>query len=459
MHTFSNTYQEQIDHHQNIVYHIYPLGYAGFVDTNAVSEPDRPSLTADAPSPIVQIINDLSRLQELGINMLYIGPVFSSEKHGYDTIDYHQIDSRLGSGADFSRLVSESHERGMRVIIDTVFNHVSRSFSFFQDLLNKKTGSAYLSWFHGIDFNRNNPYGDGFDYQTWDGHYELVKLNLTNQDVSDYLVQTALTWIREYDIDGLRIDAADVMDTKFLRYLSDSCRKMKPDFFIVGEQVHGLYNRLIQDACMDSVTNYECYKGFYSSLNDGNYHEIAYALDRQFKENGGLYTDCPLFNFTDNHDVDRVTSVLKTYAHVYPLYIMLFTIPGIPVLYYGDEYGAKGKRTRWSDLELRKSMEIIRQTPDHDLYRHIQNMAAIRKEKLPLTHGTFKNVHIAAKQYCFLREYQSQRIYCCFNSSMEAAQIPAPAIGTFVDILNNETLQLDGKLLLYPNWGRILIPA
>ncbi len=220
--------------------------------------------------------------------------------------------------------------------MDGVFNHVGRDFWAFRDLLSRPESSPYQSWFAGFQLGKRSPLGDPFWYEDWNGHYSLVKLNLAHPDVRSHLFQAIETWMREYRIDGLWLDAADVLDPSFIHDLGSFFRGLKPDFWMWGEIIHGDYRRWANPDMLDAVTNYEVCKGLHSSLNDRNYFEIACALNRQFGPNG-LYRGLPLYNFADNHDVNRVASDLKHPDHLYPLYALLFSMPGVSSLYYGSE--------------------------------------------------------------------------------------------------------------------------
>ena len=257
----------------------------------------------------------------------------------------------------------------MRLILDGVFNHVGRDFWAFRDLQHNRQSSPYRDWFAGLRFDARSPYGDPFSYEPWNGHYDLVRLNLANPAVREHLFEAIRSWVRDFDIDGLRLDVADCLDLDFLGALHAFCTTLKPDFWLMGEVVHGDYRRWVNPRTLDSVTNYEAYKGLYSSLSEQNYFEIAYALNRQFGP-GGLYTGLPLYNFADNHDVDRVASKLLDSAHLYPLYLLLFTMPGVPSIYYGSEWGLKGQRTPHSDSALRPCLDLAgmqRTTPHPNL--------------------------------------------------------------------------------------------
>ncbi len=257
---------------ESIFYHIYPLGFCGAPQQNG----------QDAPvNRIGKLSGWIPHLRELGVNALYIGPVFESSEHGYDTRDYYNIDRRLGSNEDFKRLCRELHENGIRVVLDGVFNHVGREFWAFQDVQKNGSASPYCGWFHNLNFGGGSPLGDPFWYEGWQGHYNLVKLNLRNPDVVSHLLGAVGMWIDEFGIDGLRLDAADCVDMDFFHQLRNYCKGRNPDFWLMGEIIHGDYNRWANPGALDSVTNYECRKGLYSSHNDKNYFEIAYSLNRQ----------------------------------------------------------------------------------------------------------------------------------------------------------------------------------
>lgn len=431
-----------------LFYHIYPLGFCGSEVNNYGNE--------HIEHRLLKVINHIPSLKALGVNAIYIGPLFKSETHGYDTIDYYQVDNRLGSHEDLKMLVEACHKEGIIVILDCVFNHVSRQFFAFRDLMEKGIESPYLSWFKGIDFNSNNPFNDGFNYETWDGHYNLVKFNLTSPDVKEYLIGVARSWIDTYAIDGLRLDAADVMDLDFLRDLTITCKELKNDFFMLGEIVKGDYLALIQKGELDSVTNYECYKGLYSSLNDANYFEIAYSMNRQFGKHGIFKDKEILYNFADNHDVNRIASTLTKEAHIYPLYILLYTMPGIPSIYYLSEYGQKGIKVDGSDQQLRTALEET--YSEHPLYRTLCKLGAIRSETKGLKYGDYLQILVASEQFAFLRSFEEEQIIILLNSSSEilTLNLPNQFFGTFKDLLNDEVIHVTGPVIVYPNWGRIL---
>jgi glycosidase len=274
-------------------------------------------------------------------------------------------------------------------------------------------------------------------------------------------------WIDEFNIDGLRLDAADCLDLGFISDLATFCKKIRPDFWLMGEIIHGDYNHWIK-AGLDSVTNYECYKGLYSSHNDINYFEIAYALNRQFGEHG-IYRDFLPYTFADNHDVDRVASILKSRTHLYPLYILLFTMPGIPSIYYGSESGTEGKRTKTSDNALRPMLELVNVNefaPETNLIHLIKKLSNIRHSIDGLKIGTYQQLHVNHEQLVFWRKINQEYVIVALNSSNQRINLeitlPEKISVHIKDRLNEqeqfEIINGKLKLFLWPNWGRILTP-
>lgn len=240
-----------------IFYHIYPLGLCGAPPRNDFTSPPTPRLE--------QLYPWLEHIQSLGANALYLGPLFESTTHGYDTADYFHLDRRLGTDETLRRFSAALHARGLRLVLDGVFNHVGRDFWAFRDVQANHARSPYRDWFSNLCFDGRSPFNDPFQYEGWNGHYELVKLNLHHPAVKEHLFLAVETWIGEFNIDGLRLDAADCLDFTFMQELSAFCRRLRPDFWLMGEVIHGDYRRWANPVTLDTVTNYECYKGLYSS--------------------------------------------------------------------------------------------------------------------------------------------------------------------------------------------------
>ena len=253
-------------------------------------------------------------------------------------------------------MCQELHNNGIKVVLDGVFNHVGRGFWAFQDVLKNRESSRYRDWFF-INFGGNSNYNDGLWYEGWEGHFDLVKLNLRNPEVVNYIFECIKGWVNEFDIDGLRLDVAYCLDFDFLKNLRSYCKSLKQDFFLLGELLHGDYARWVNGEMLDSATNYECYKGLYSSFNSMNMFEICHSLKNQFgPEDWCRYRGMHLLCFADNHDVSRVASILTNEKHLPLLYALMFGMPGIPCVYYGSEWGTKADKSQ-GDPALRVSFE------------------------------------------------------------------------------------------------------
>lgn len=445
-------------------YHVYPLGYCG-----APARNDR----LCAPEPRLEALTRrLDSIAALGVNALSLGPVFESASHGYDTLDYRTVDRRLGTNADLARLAAEAKARGMRLVLDGVFNHVSREHAWFQRLRAEGRGSPFAAYFRGVDFSRGSPAGDPFSCDCWNGFSSLPCLELSHPAVRAELLGAAGSWIDSFDIDGLRLDAADCVSLDFQAALAAACRARKPDFWLMGEVIHGDYRRWAGGGPLDAVTNYECWKGLWSSLKDANYFEIAYALKRQFGDEG-IYRGLRLYSFADNHDVDRAASLLPSPRLLYPLYCLLFTMPGIPSVYYGSEWGARGARTKTSDASLRPRIEELEAaTPvEPGLAAVIRRLAALRRRLPALRHGGYRELHVAARQLAFAREDAGGWVVVALNADEREVEVDLPLPGP-ASRLDDEldsaqppagvTTGVKGsyaRVRIPPGWARVLSSA
>lgn len=421
-----------------VFYQIYPLGFCGTPRLNDGIKVNR----------IKKVIQWIPQMKKLGISAVYFSPVFESDAHGYDTRDYAKIDSRLGTNDEFAAIVGLLHDNGMKVILDGVFNHVGRGFFGFQDLLKERENSIYKNWFY-VDFQRNNDYNDDLWYEGWEGYYNLVRLNLRNQDVVQYLMNCIAGWVKDFDIDGIRLDVAYCLDRHFLKQLRGFCDNLKDDFFLVGEMIHGDYNSIVNDEMLHSVTNYECYKGLYSSFNSMNMFEIAYSINRQFGSDAwALYKGKHMLTFVDNHDVDRIASKLENQKHLPLIYGLVFSIPGIPCIYYGSEWGAQGKKENGNDQQLRQFYDM----PEYnELSVQIAKMAEVHKVSKALCYGSFRMLQLTNRQYIFERSFENERIIICINAEENtyAATFDA-GCESGVDLLSGERCDIQDMKYLAP---------
>lgn len=337
-----------------------------------------------------------------------------------------------------------------------MFNHVGREFWAFQDVLEKKWESPYKDWFY-IHFDGNSPYDDGFWYEGWEGHYELVKLNLDHEEVRNYLLNAVGMWMNEFGIDGLRLDVAYMLNRNFMKSLAEFVHRKNPEFFMIGEMLHGDYNELANPELLDSVTNYECYKGLYSSFNTHNMHEIGYSLNRQFgPEEWALYRGIPLYNFVDNHDVERIATRLEDAEHLPLIYAMEFAMPGIPGIYYGSEWGIEGKKEQGSDDSLRPRVKV-EDLKENELTQYLSKLAKIRKESPALKYGDYLPLATAPEVLVFQRKGQGDRVIFAVNCGESAftAHFDAQA-GTGMDLITGETIDFGGGLLIPSKTARLI---
>ena len=423
--------------YESVFYQIYPLGFCGApFENDGVLTPR-----------IRKVIDWIPHIKNLGANAIYFSPVFESDTHGYNTRDFRKIDVRLGTNEDFADVCQALHKEGIKVVLDGVFNHVGRGFWAFQDVLEKRWDSPYKDWFH-ISFDGNSNYNDGLWYEGWEGNYDLVKLNLCHPDVKQHIFDSIRSWVEEFDIDGLRLDVAYCLDENFVRELRAFCDSLKPDFFLVGEMLHGDYNRLMNDSMLHSATNYECYKGLFSSFNSMNMFEIIHSLLRQFgPENWTLYRGKHLLCFVDNHDVSRIASNLTNEQHLPLIYALCFGMPGIPCVYYGSEWGAKANKSE-GDPALRACFDA---PVENDLTAWISKLAAAKKASNALNYGDFRSVVLTNRQCIFERKTDSERVLVAIN----ADNVPYTAnfdagCGTAVDLITGNTHDFGGGSELPP---------
>lgn len=423
--------------YESVFYQIYPLGFCGApFENDGVLTPR-----------IRKVIDWIPHIKNLGANAIYFSPIFESDTHGYNTRDFRKIDVRLGTNEDFADVCQALHKEGIKVVLDGVFNHVGRGFWAFQDVLEKRWDSPYKDWFH-ISFDGNSNYNDGLWYEGWEGNYDLVKLNLCHPDVKQHIFDSIRSWVEEFDIDGLRLDVAYCLDENFVRELRAFCDSLKPDFFLVGEMLHGDYNRLMNDSMLHSATNYECYKGLFSSFNSMNMFEIIHSLLRQFgPENWTLYRGKHLLCFVDNHDVSRIASNLTNEQHLPLIYALCFGMPGIPCVYYGSEWGAKANKSE-GDPALRACFDA---PVENDLTAWISKLAAAKKASNALNYGDFRSVVLTNRQCIFERKTDSERVLVAIN----ADNVPYTAhfdagCGTAVDLITGNTHDFGGGSELPP---------
>lgn len=424
--------------YEGIFYQIYPIGFCGAPTAN----------DGKTVSRILKLKDWSSYLESLGISSILLNPIFESDNHGYDTRDYKKIDCRLGTNEDFAEVCKDLHAHNVKIVLDGVFNHVGRGFWAFKDVQEKKWDSPYKDWFC-INFDGNSCYNDGFWYEGWEGHFELVKLNLANSAVVDYLLECVKGWIDEFDIDGLRLDVAYCLDRNFMKRLRSFCQELKPDFALIGEVLFGDYNQIVNDEMLHSCTNYECYKGIYSSFNSMNMFEIAHSLNRQYgPEQWCIYRGKHLMSFVDNHDVTRIASILTNKNHLPLTYGLLLGMPGVPCIYYGSEWGEEGVKAPNNDYALRPCFE---EPKPNELTEEIKKMIHVRTGSNALCHGSYRNVVLTNHQLIFERQTDDERMLVAINASDAPFTAHNGELGgTMTDLLTGNEIQMSGQLEMPP---------
>lgn len=416
-----------------VFYHIYPLGLCGCAKENHGVREDH----------FDQLKQWAQHAVQMECTAIYIGPLFESEGHGYETRDYRKVDGRLGTNEQFADWVAYCHGLELKVIVDGVFNHTGRSFFAFEDIRKNREQSAYLDWYCNVNFWGNTEYNDGFSYDNWGGYNLLAKLNLRNPAVKQYHFDTVRFWVEQFDIDGIRLDAADVLDFDFMRELRQVTDGLKADFFLLGEVIHGDYSRWVNPQMLHSVTNYELHKGLYSGHNDHNYFEIAHSIRR-------LNDICKrerLYTFVDNHDVSRIASKLNRKEHLFNVTLLLYTVWGIPSVYYGSEFSIEGQKENGSDWNLRPCLQLqdfaAMEQNDEVTCLH-RRLGKLKKEYRELTDGRYQELLLNNRQLAYGRVLENSAVIVALNSDDAPArmEIPLPVPASCVtDLLAEAPLQ------------------
>lgn len=393
-----------------IFYHIYPLGLTDAPKENTYAAPVH---------RLQQVIPWISHIKKIGCTAIYIGPLFESVGHGYETTDYKKLDSRLGDNQDLTDFVAECHKQGIKVILDGVFNHTGRDFFAFQDIKKNRENSQYKDWYCNVNFWGNNEYNDGFSYDNWGGYNLLVKLNQKNPAVRDYICDVIRYWVSEFDIDGIRLDAADVLDFEYMSALRHVANDVKPEFWLMGEVIHGDYSRWVNEGTLHSVTNYHLHKALYSGHNDHNYFEIAHTVKRLYDMGGSHPEGLKLYNFVDNHDVERIYTKLSNKAHFVPVHVLLYTLPGIPSIYYGSEFGIEGRKEQFSDASLRPALKLEDYKDaieTNNCTKLIVALGHTRQQSKALSYGDYRQLLLTNRQYAFSRNTADETVVVTVNN-------------------------------------------
>lgn len=423
-----------------VFWHVYPLGFVG---APKVSQP-----SGAVEHRLERIVDWLDYAVELGASALLLGPIFASSTHGYDTVDHFRIDPRLGDEADFDRLIAAAGRRGLHVVLDGVFNHVGRAFPLFAEAEAKGPGSEAARWFR--------PLGDG-DYATFEGHRRLVALNHDNEAVADYVVDVMTHWM-DRGVAGWRLDAAYATPRAFWTKVLPRVRHSHPDAYVFGEVIHGDYAGFVRDTGMDAVTQYELWKAVWSSLDDGNFFELAWALDRH---NGFLDAFVPL-TFVGNHDVTRIASQLTDDRHLPHALALLFMSGGVPCVYYGDEQGFRAVKGSGAgaDDALRPAFPdepAMLPAEGVPIYRLHQDLIGLRRRNPWLVRARSEAVHLNNRQMVIKVHADGNRLILALNLADDAVRLPAG--GADSRLLGNGVLERNAGVVALPGHGWAVLSA
>ena len=426
-----------------IWWQVYPLGFTGAEPTGQPDGPVRHRLS--------HLTNWLDYIVELGASGLALGPVFASESHGYDTTDYFRIDPRLGNDADFDELIRQAHARGIRVLLDGVFNHAGRSFAPFRTAAAQGPDAPEAAWFH-LAWPEGAASGTEPEYRDFEGHHQLVAFNHGEPAVARFVAGVMKHWLRR-GADGWRLDAAYAVPSPFWAGVLDEVRSEFPEAYFVGEYIHGDYPAEVHNGKLDSVTQYELWKAVWSSLAEGNFYELEWALKRH---NMFLETFVPL-TFVGNHDVTRIASRLAPSGRLAHALVLLLTLPGTPSVYYGDEQGYRGiKEDRaGGDDDIRPmfpSSPAELSTLGEPLYRLHQELIGLRRRH-PWIHSARTVVHtVDNEQLVYEVRSGADSLFIALNVANTAAELPVPDGAR--DVLAGEGgLDVPGQRLALPALG------
>ncbi|MCU1532718.1 MAG: alpha amylase, catalytic region [Arthrobacter sp.] len=414
-------------------WHVYPLGFTG-AEKSAL-----PAGTA-GEHRLQQLVPWLDYAVELGASGIALGPVFASETHGYDTTDYFRIDPRLGDESDFDDLIREAHTRGLRILLDGVFNHTGRSFQPFRNALEGGPSTATAPWFHLSWPDAGWAPGREPDYADFEGHHHLVALNHGEPQVATFVADVLKHWLSR-GADGWRLDAAYAVPSSFWSSVLGKVRADFPEAYFVGEYIHGDYAAEVSAGDLDSATQYELWKAVWSSLNDGNFYELAASLERH---NALLDTFVPL-TFVGNHDVTRIASKLADPALLPHALVVLFTVGGTPSIYYGDEQafrGVKEDRAGGDDV-VRPSFPAV-PSDLSAIGRHVyelhRQLIGLRRRHAWLHAARTRVLTLSNDHLVYEATGEGASLVVALNLSQAAAELDVPASVA-------ELLAGDGRLL------------
>ncbi|PZE23900.1 MULTISPECIES: alpha-amylase family protein [unclassified Curtobacterium] len=405
-------------------WHVYPLGFVG-ADIRPPEAPAPSARERPVEHRLGRLEAWLDHVVDLGLNGIALGPVFASSTHGYDTLDHFRVDPRLGDEDDLLRLVATAHDRGVRVLLDGVFNHVGRAHPAFRALEEDGPAAPTAGLFR-VRWDGWRP-GDRVDADVFEGHDQLVALDHGSSATVDLVVDVMTHWL-DRGVDGWRLDAAYAVPPAFWAAVLPRVRERHPDAWFSGEVIHGDAAAVVRASTMDSVTQYELWQGIWHGIADGNCHELAHAIRRH---DALLSTFVPS-TFVGNHDVTRITSAVGP-RHLPHALAVLFTVAGVPSVYAGDEYAFRGvKEARvGGDDAVRPAFPPVPPAPadldpeGRDAFRTHQALVAVRRRHPWLHRAHTDIVHLENTAIVLRTAIGTDAVVTALNIGDEAVSLPA----------------------------------
>jgi glycosidase len=443
---------------EGIVYQIFPDRFNNGDKSNDPEETlqwgEPVTTTSMFGGDLQGIIDKLDYIEELGVNLLYLTPIFqSSSNHKYNTSDYYAVDKAFGDIDKAKELVNKCHERGMRIVFDAVFNHSGDDFFAFEDVVKNGRKSRYKDWFYIKEFPVDK---EKVNYLTFANNvWRMPKFNTENPEVVEYLLKVAEYWIKEIGIDGWRLDVCDEVDHAFWRKFRKKVKKANPEALIIGEIMHEA-SAWLRGEQLDSIMNYP----FKHLSMDFFAKRIidAEEFDSGLTDNRVIYMkkiNNNMFNLIDSHDTARFLSECEEKTERLKLAAAFqYTYIGMPYIYYGDEVGMVGG----NDPDCRRCMIWEEEKQDRDLFSFYKTLNRIRKENKSLVYGDFKTLYKQNNVIAFKRVFNNDKIVVILNNSDEAYTLELPQLkGNYMDLLNeNSKIIVEDEIILLPNDVKIL---
>lgn len=443
-------YKESVWLQESVVYQIFP---DRFYNGDTANDPENTStwgssvtINSKFGGDLKGIIDKLDYIEDLGVNLLYLTPIFkSSSNHKYNTADYYDIDPQFGTLDTAKELVKKCHEKGIKIIFDAVFNHSGSDFFAFKDLLINQEASKYKDWYFIDDYPVST---DKVNYYTFaNGVSKMPKLNTNNKEVRKYLLDVGEYWIKEIGIDGWRLDVSDEIDHDFWRAFNKVVKGANKDAVIIGEIMHEA-NSFLKGDQMDSIMNYP----FKYALVDffANRSICVEKFDDILSFNRTLYMNSitrQLWNLICSHDTKRFLTECGNNIERMKLAIAFqFCYQGVPYIYYGDEIGLNGG----DDPQCRKCMVWEEEKQNKELFNLYKTMISIRKHNKALIYGNYETIYCKDNILVFKRSYKGDSLLIYINNNDEERSINVSLHHIAMDIFTSQKKQLDNDLSLEP---------